>query len=438
MRISVFGLGYVGIVSAACLSSKGHSIIGVDINNDKVNLLNSGKAPIIEKQLDQLLSEGAASGNISATTSTFEAVKETELSLICVGTPSHANGKLDIHAVENVCREIARAIKKKNSFHVIVIRSTVLPGTLSGLLPMLEQEAGGKSGEAFGLVHNPEFLREGSAVEDFFNPAKTVIGAFDKPSGDTAAKLYEGIDAPLIITSVDVSEMVKYADNVWHALKVCFGNEIGNICKEQQIDSHAVMDIFLQDTKLNISPNYLKPGFAFGGSCLPKDTRALVYRSRELDLELPIIFNIMESNRQQVERAVNLIIAKGKKRISVLGFSFKADTDDLRESPKVELIERLIGKGYDLKLYDRNVHLAALFGANKDYILNTIPHISSLLVDEIQDALEHAEIVIVGNRATEFSNIASKLKDDQILVDLAHLELEDTQSLGERYDGINW
>ncbi len=264
----------------------------------------------------------------------------------------------------------------------------------------------------------------------------TVIGADAATAAARTAQLYDGIEAPLVTTSIETSEMVKYADNVWHALKVCFGNEIGNVCKAAGIDSHEVMDIFCRDTKLNISPTYLKPGFAFGGSCLPKDTRAIVHLARSLDLDVPVLASILPSNEVQIERATKRIMALGRRRVAVLGFSFKAGTDDLRESPQIELIERLIGKGYDLRLYDRSVNLAALTGANKDYIRNAIPHINSIMVDTIDEALAHGEVVVIGNNAAEFANVPSRLDERQILVDL--VGIDGTEQLGDRYDGINW
>ncbi len=437
LSVSVFGLGYVGVVSAACLAKKGHVVVGIDIDPCKVELINKGETPIVENQLGDLLKKGVTDGLISATTDPRAAVLATDISIVCVGTPSLANGNLNVQAVETVCRQIGEAIKEKGKKHTVVIRSTVLPGTLKDMvLPALEAVTGGKVGERFGLAHNPEFLREGTAVYDFFNPPKTVVGCIDDEAGKQTASLYDGLDAPLIMTTVKVSEMVKYVDNVWHGLKVCFGNEIGNICKAQGIDSHKVMDIFCQDTKLNLSPYYLKPGFAFGGSCLPKDTRALNYRAKELDLKLPLLSSIMESNQQQIERAVRLIMARGKKKISMLGFSFKAGTDDLRESPIVEVIERLLGKGYDLKLYDSNVSLAMLSGANKEYILNTIPHISSLVVTSLDEVMSHGDVIVIGNGSKEFESVPGMLGDNQELVDF--VRLQKAESLGERYEGINW
>lgn len=437
MKISILGLGYVGAVSAGCLADGGHEVVGVDIDSTKVDLINAGRSPIIEDGMAELIADGTANGRIRATTDTRHGIEATDVSFICVGTPSRANGDLEVGAVASVCQEIGEAIGQKSTRHTVVMRSTILPGTMQDVvIPVLEKSTGGVAGKDFGVAHNPEFLREGSAVADFHAPPKTVIGATDTETAEQIASIYQHLKAPLIQTSLETSEMVKYTDNIWHALKICFGNEIGNICKAQNIDSHEVMAIFCQDLKLNLSPYYLKPGFAFGGSCLPKDTRALNYRAGALDLKLPVLSSILESNRLQVERAVDMVISKGKRRISVLGFSFKAGTDDLRESPQVELIERLLGKGYDIRLFDQNVQFASLMGANKDYILNAIPHISSLLVSSIDEALDHAELVIIGNQAEEFENIAAKLSKEQILLDLVRLPGVD--ALGDRYDGINW
>ena len=437
MRISVFGLGYVGAVSAACFARNGHDIIGVDNNASKVQSFNAGRAPVVESGLEDLMAEGVRSGRIRATSSVEDAIRHSEVSIVCVGTPSRPNGSLNLDAIEVVSFQIGKAIAAKQPDHLIVLRSTVLPGTVRDIvLPALERASGKRAGEHFSVVHNPEFLREGSAIKDFDHPPMTVIGADASPAASRAAEIYHGVEAPLVTTSIETSEMLKYADNVWHALKVCLGNEIGNVCKAARIDSHEVMEIFCRDTKLNISPTYLKPGFAFGGSCLPKDTRALAHLAKSLDLEVPVIGSILLSNAIQIERATKRIMALGRRRIAVLGFSFKAGTDDLRESPQIELIERLIGKGYDLRLYDSSVNLAALTGANKDYIRNAIPHINSIMVDSLDGALAHGEVVVVGNNAPEFAGVPSRLGEHQILVDL--VGLGSTRQLGDRYDGINW
>jgi len=437
MKISIFGLGYVGAVSAGCLAKAGHVVIGVDPNRTKVGLMNAGKTPIIEKEIGEIIGRCVKEGRLRATEDVGEAIRETEISLVCVGTPSQLNGSLDLKYVRKVCEEIGAALKGKDGFHVVVLRSTMLPGSMRDVvIPTLEEYSGKAAGDGFGVCNNPEFLREGTAVYDFHHPPKTVIGQTDSRSGDILASLYEGIEAPMIRTDVETAEMVKYTDNVWHALKVGFANEIGNICKALGIDGHKVMEIFCRDTKLNLSPYYLKPGFAFGGSCLPKDVRALTYKARSLDLDLPILNAILPSNERQVEKAFRMIVEKGKRKIGILGFSFKAGTDDLRESPLVEVIERLIGKGYELRLYDRNVQLASLIGANRDFILNRIPHISKLMVERMEEVLDFAEVLVIGNGAEEFRSIPDRARDGRIVVDLVRMTKK--KSDGEGYDGICW
>lgn len=437
MNISVFGLGYVGVVAAGCLAADGHKVIGVDPSKTKVDLINKGVPPIVEKDIGEIVAAAAATGQLSATEDSRQAVLNTDISLICVGTPSQLNGSLDLRYVRKVCEEIGATLKEKQAFHVVVARSTMLPGTMRDVvIPTLEEFSGKVAGKDFGVCNNPEFLREGTAVWDYRNPPKTVIGETDGKSGDVLASLYADLDAPLIRTTVEVAEMVKYVDNVWHALKVGFANEIGNICKELQIDSHQVMDIFCKDTKLNLSPYYLKPGFAFGGSCLPKDVRALTYKGRALDLNLPILGSILPSNELQIAKGYDMIVSKGKRKVGVLGFSFKAGTDDLRESPVVEVIERLLGKGYDLRLYDKNVNIAALTGANRDYILNHIPHISKIMVSTVDEVLEHADVIVIGNGAKEFASVATALRPDQQVVDLVRVGALESKEDG--YDGICW
>ena len=436
MRISVFGLGYVGAVSAGCLANDGHEVVGVDPNEEKVALINRGTAPIVEEAIGEMIATSVQGGRLKATANVVDAVMASEISLVCVGTPSQLNGNLDLSYVRRVCEEIGEALKEKPEFHVVVARSTMLPGSMRDIvIPTLESTSGKRAGIDFGVCNNPEFLREGTAVYDYYNPPKTVIGETDARAGDVLVKLYEHIPAPLIRTDVETAEMVKYTDNTWHALKVSFANEIGNLCKAIGIDGHQVMDIFCQDTKLNLSPYYMKPGFAFGGSCLPKDVRALNYKARSLDLELPMLSSILPSNRRQVEKGIKMIVDKGKRKVGFLGFSFKAGTDDLRESPLVEVIEHLIGKGYELRLYDRNVNLAALVGANKDYILNHIPHISRLMVDSQEEVLEFAETLVIGNGAREFHDILERARPDQTVVDLVRVG---TDVSGEMYDGICW
>lgn len=437
MKISIFGMGYVGAVSAGCLADNGHEVTGVDPVEAKVDLINQGQTPIIEKDIGEIIKKNVQNGRLKATISAADAVYGTKISFVCVGTPSQLNGNLDLKYIRRVCEKIGSVIKEKKERHVVVIRSTILPGTMRNVvIPTLEEYSGKTAGIDFGICNNPEFLREGTAVYDFYNPPKTVIGESDAMSGGILAEIYKKFDAPLIRTSLETAEMVKYVDNVWHALKTGFANEIGNICKAAGIDSHKVMDIFCQDNKLNISSAYLKPGFAFGGSCLPKDLRALTYQAKSFDLSSPILNAVLPSNAGQIQRALDMIISKGKKKIGILGFSFKAGTDDLRESPMVEVIERLIGKGYDIRLFDKNVNMASLVGANRDYILNVIPHISRLMVKNIESIMDHAETIVIGNNDPKFGDIMEKLKNGQQIVDLVRISKLKIEA--EQYDGICW
>ena len=438
MKLSVFGIGYVGCVSAACFAKAGHDVIGVDLNPTKVEIINSGKSPIVETGIEELISETVSAGRLRATTAPVEAIMNSDVSLVCVGTPSNANGSLDLDHVKSVCEEIGEALRSKLERHTVVIRSTMLPGTVGSLvMTTLEEHSGKQAGRDFGICINPEFLREGSSLKDFYSPPFTLIGADEETTVELVRKLYKDIDAPLFVTSLKTAEMVKYASNCFHALKVSFANEIGNICKAVGIDSHEVMKVFSQDTKLNLSPYYLTPGFAFGGSCLPKDLRAINYKAKQLDVEVPVLSSILPSNRLQVERAVNMVLQTGKKRVGVLGFSFKAGTDDLRESPMVTLIETLIGKGLQLALYDRDVSLAKLFGANKQYIEREIPHISQLMRGSVDEVINDSEILVIGNKAAEFREIESRLKSGQTVLDLVRLF---DKPVGEDglYQGICW
>lgn len=436
MKISIFGLGYVGTVSAGCLATDGHSVIGVDPNKTKVDLINQGVSPIVEKDIGEMIAAAVKNNLLRATLDVRDAVMNSDISLVCVGTPSQLNGNLDLSHVRKVCEQIGAALKEKSAFHVVVARSTMLPGSMrSVVIPALESYSGKRAGVDFGVCNNPEFLREGTAVFDYYNPPKTVIGETDNKAGELLMQLYAKMSAPLIRTEVETAEMVKYADNTWHAVKVAFANEIGNLCKAEGIDGHKVMEIFCQDTKLNLSPYYMKPGFAFGGSCLPKDVRALMYKGKSLDMDLPLINAILPSNQRQIEKGIKMIVEKGNKRIGILGFSFKAGTDDLRESPLVEVIEYLIGKGYELKLYDKNVNLAALTGANQDYILNHIPHISKLMASSLDEVLKFAQTIVIGNGAAEFRNVPDEIKPEQVVVDLVRIV---PKLSGEQYDGICW
>jgi GDP-mannose 6-dehydrogenase len=436
MKISTFGLGYVGCVSAACFAKEGHEVIGVDVNPTKVEIVNQGNSPIVEAGMSELVKSMVGEQRLRATIDTQEAIDNSDVSLVCVGTPSNANGSLDLTYVERVCQEIGAALKKKDARHIVVIRSTMLPGTIEGVVvPALESRSGKQAGADFGVCINPEFLREGTSLKDFYAPPFTLIGADDDVTAAAVRELYSGIGAPVFVTPVKTAEMVKYVCNCFHALKISFANEVGNICKQLGIDSHQVMDVFCQDTKLNLSSYYLKPGFAFGGSCLPKDLRAMNYKARQLDVEVPVLASLLPSNRLQIERAVEMVLATGKKRIGVLGFSFKAGTDDLRESPMVALIETLIGKGLQLAIYDRDVSLARLFGANKEFIESGIPHISQLMRSSISEVVESADVIIIGNKAEEFRQIEHERRADQVVIDLVRL-FEKTSD--ETYQGICW
>jgi GDP-mannose 6-dehydrogenase len=437
MEISVLGLGYVGTVCAGCFVSDKHRVIGVDVNQAKVDELNTGVAPIVEPKLSELVAEGYRAGRLRATTSAAEAIAVTDVSLVCVGTPSHANGSLDLTYMKRVCQEIGMALRDKSSHHLVVLRSTILPGTTEEvLLPILEEHSGKKVGVGFDVCYNPEFLREGSSVSDFYNPPKIVVGEDVSGSAEKLLHLYAGIDAPVMRTSIRVAEMVKYTDNAFHALKVSFANEIGNLCKRMGVDSHDVMGVFCQDRKLNLSPAYLKPGFAFGGSCLPKDVRALTYQAKRLDVESPLLSSILASNSAQVSLGIQMIIGLGKKRIGFLGMAFKPDTDDLRESPLVSVIETLLGKGYLVRIFDRNVLTSRLIGANRRFIDEHIPHLSSLLVDDTKELVADADVIVVGYQSPEFATVLESLRPDQTVIDLARLAHH--VSTPARYEGICW
>jgi len=437
MKLSVLGLGYIGAVSAGCLARDGHEVIGVDPEPRKVDLINAGRTPVIEKEIGEIIEEQVAAGRLRATTDVAAAIGTSDLLLVCVGTPSMPNGGIDLKYVRRVCEQIGTGLKRHHGAPVVVVRSTMLPGTMRELvIPTLEASSGKRAGTEFGVCVNPEFLREGTAVHDYYHPPKTVVGEFNRASGDLLASLYARMPGPLIRTDIETAEMVKYADNAWHALKVGFANEIGNVCKALEVDGHRMMDIFCQDTKLNLSPYYLKPGFAFGGSCLPKDLRALLYKAKTLDLTLPILGAILPSNERQIERGVRAVVERGSRKVGILGFSFKSGTDDLRESPVVELAERLIGKGFDLRVYDENVRLASIHGANRDYILNRVPHISRLMVASIDEVLNHADTIVIGNAAPEFRDVPVRLTDGQTIIDL--VRITDSRSVSGVYEGICW
>src|SRR5246500_5713917 len=437
--VSIFGLGYVGTVTAACLAHKGNRVTGVDLSAAKVEALGSGRSPIVEPAVSDLIADCQKACRLHATSDSQQAVLETEISFLCVGTPSMRNGKLDLGHIGPVCQEIGEVLRTKNSFHLVVLRSTVLPGTAETIVvPTLEKASGKKMGQDFGVCVNPEFMREGTAVADFLDPSITIIGASDPAHSQRLRELYAWVPGRLFETSFRSAEMVKYVCNAWHAVKVSFANEVGTLAKELSVDAEALVEIFTADTRLNISPTYLKPGFAFGGSCLPKDVRALNYRAKELDLSLPLFQSIMASNDEHLERAVEMILSTGKKKIALLGLSFKAATDDLRESPQVQLAKRLLGEGRELKIWDDNVSLGHLLGSNREYIEHTIPHIGSLLENDLETALSHAEVVVIGTRGIDRATLSRQIQPGQIVIDLVNLEKARRIEHNGSYEGICW
>jgi GDP-mannose 6-dehydrogenase len=437
MRVAVFGLGYVGSVSAACLAREGHTVVGVDTNESKVRDVNEGRTPVLEPGLAELIAAESAAGRLSATTDAAAAVVASDVSMICVGTPSAPNGSLGLGAVERVARSIGKALAADRR-HTVVVRSTVLPGTTERVVvPELEKASGLQAGTGFGVGVNPEFLREGVAVTDFGDPPKTVIGELDTTSGDAVEALYAGLVAPRFRTSLRVAEMVKYADNAFHALKIAFANEIGTFCRAVGVDSHEVMEVFLADRRLNISEAYLRPGFAFGGSCLPKDLRAVVHAARRADLNLPLLESIIPSNEEHLKRTLDVILGLGRKRVGMLGLAFKPGIDDLRESPLVELAEQLIGKGYDLRIYDPAVSVSRLVGTNREYVAEHLPHLADLLVDTVGEVMEHAEVCVVGTVSSESAHAVASSVGLHV-IDLVRLADARERRGEERYVGVAW
>ena len=437
MDISIFGLGYVGTVSAVCLAESGHRIIGVDVNSFKVESINQGKSPIVEPGVDEMLHRALSQGSLSATTDVAGAVMNTDISLLCVGTPSNANGSLNLDQVMRVCEQIGGVLKSKTGYHGIAVRSTVLPGTIERVIEVIEQSSGKIAGKDFGVASNPEFLRAGTSIIDFQTPPFTVVGTDDENIAEMLSEIYEGLKAPIHVVDVKEAELLKYACNSFHAVKVTFANEIGAIAKKLGIDSHAVMKMLTEDTKLNISPYYLKPGFAFGGSCLPKDVRAITYESRVLDVATPLLDSVMSSNEVQIQRVIDWVIGQKRKRIGLLGLSFKSNTDDMRESPIVKVAETLLGKGFSIAIYDSNVNISRLVGANRAYIEQEIPHIAQLMKKDIDDILDHSEIILIANNDAEFGEALKKLRPDQVVLDLVRTSKESMPATGS-YEGIGW
>jgi GDP-mannose 6-dehydrogenase len=438
VKVAVFGLGYVGCVSAAGVASLGHEVVGVDINAAKVQLVRDGKTPVLEPELSQLVSVEVAAGRLWATQEPAGAVMESDVSLVCVGTPSAASGKLDTGALERVMESIGAALRSTRLRHTVVVRSTVLPGTSEDLLvPLLEHASGKNVGRDFGFAVNPEFLREGSSVADFRAPTRSVIGEWEPASGDVVQGLYSSLPGEVFRVPPRVAEMTKYVDNAFHALKIAFANEIGAVCRNLDLDSHEVMEIFRADTKLNISQAYLNPGFAFGGSCLPKDLRAILYACRHLDLDVPLLGSVLESNDRHLQRTVDLLVGLGHLRVGIFGLAFKQGTDDLRESPMVELAERLLGKGFELKIYDPAVSLSKLIGANREYIEQRIPHLAALLADNPEEVMQHAEVCVIGAAKPEAIDAIARA-DGRVLVDLVRLPDASSRRGEEGYFGVAW
>jgi GDP-mannose 6-dehydrogenase len=437
MRISVIGIGYVGAVAAACLAKDGHTVVGVDVSKDKVDSVNAGMAPLVEPGLDELIKEMVVAGRLRATTDLSEALAQTSLSIICVGTPSLPDGNIDLTHVANVAKELGVGLARKNARHTFVVRSTMLPGSVMGtVVPQLERHSGKIAGADFGVALFPEFLREGTAISDYNNPSLVVIGGMDDESISLLLEINNRYDAPKFVTDVRTAELVKYTCNVWHALKVSFGNEIGTISKTLGLDGQKVMEIVCGDRRLNISAAYMKPGFAFGGSCLPKDLRALRYLAKDRHVASLILDAIASVNDNQVSRAMDMVKKTGKRKIGMLGLSFKADTDDLRESPLVEIAERLLGKGYDLRIYDQNINTSRLTGKNLQYVMAHLPHLSNLLSDNLDSVIDHADTVIIGNGDKAFRSVGTRLRPDQAIVDL--IRVDPALAARQHYDGICW
>lgn len=435
MNISIFGLGYVGCVGSACFASMGHNVIGVDVSRTKVDLINAGRPTIIEKEIDQLCREAHDSGRLKATTDAASAVAATDISFIAVGTPGTGHGHLDLSYIYGVAREIGQALAGKDGFHVVAIRSTVMPGTNRKVAEIIEEASGKKRGEDFAVVSNPEFLREGTSVHDFMNPPLTLIGTDSPRAAEVMRELYSPLPAEFIATDIEVAEIMKYVNNTFHALKIVFGNEVGAICRQLGIDSHKVMDIFCRDRQLNISPYYFKPGFAYGGSCLPKDTAALVALASDNYVDTPVIRHIPASNQAHKQRAVELIMAQGKRKVGIFGLSFKAGTDDLRCSPIVEVVETLLGRGYEISIYDKNVQVSRLTGTNREFIMSKIPHLQHLVTDDLDSVAAASDVLVITNREKEFTSLPDRYPG-KIIIDL--VRVWDSLDYPGHYEGLAW
>ncbi|MBI2827565.1 MAG: UDP-glucose/GDP-mannose dehydrogenase family protein [Planctomycetia bacterium] len=438
MKISILGLGYVGSVSAACLADRGAHVVGVDVDAAKVNWINQGQSPVVEPRLAEIVAKANASGQLCATTDVADAVARTDVSLVCVGTPSKANGDLDLQYVCRVAEQLGTALAAKKRRHTVVVRSTVLPGTTWDVVrPILENRSGLRAGPDFGLCFNPEFLREGSAVADFDSPPFTIVGVQDDADARLLRSLYSWLDAEFIATGIALAETVKYVNNCFHALKVAFANEVGRLCRATGVDSHRLMEIFCKDKKQNLSSYYLKPGYAFGGSCLPKDLRAILYKAKMVDVDLELFRAVLNSNRTQVELGVEMVERLGRRKVGMLGLSFKAGTDDLRESPLVTLAETLCGRGYTVRIYDEHVRLSQLVGSNKAYLEQKLPHISAMLDDSAERVVADSETIVVGNANPAFRDIVARMPADKQVVDLVRIT-KDLRGLSTNYHGIGW
>lgn len=438
MKISIFGMGYVGAVSAGCLVRDGHHVVGCDIDQGKLDLMKEGKTPIIEEGMHELIEGAAKSGRLSVTTVAKEAVDQTEISLICVGTPSMKGGGQDLTAVKRLSEQLGEAMKTKDDYHAFVVRSTVLPGTVRNVvIPILEDKSGKKAGEDFGVCFQPEFLREGASIKDYDNPPFTVVGTEDERPADLLRVIFGHLPCEFVTTGLEAAEMLKMCCNTFHALKITFANEVGRVSQAMGVDSHEVMRLICMDTHLNISTAYLRPGFSFGGSCLPKDVRALNNLAKQNDVQIPMLEGLMPSNRVHTEHGIELVLSSKRKKVGMIGLSFKSGTDDLRESPLVAIAEAFIGKGLDLSIYDPEVSIARLVGANRRYIEESIPHISNLMKGSVDDVIDEAEVIVVGlGDKALLEKVYERARPDQMVLDL--VGMKEPERIAAEYHGVCW